>query len=230
MERWIVTCEHGGNQVPERYASQFHVPDDVLESHRGHDPGALFLARRFARVGKLPHFYSTTTRLLVELNRSLDHPSLFSEYSSSLPDDTKDAILAKEYHPYRRAVTESIEVLLGVGQAVIHLSVHTFTPVFEGETRRCDVGFLYDPRRPREVAICDRWRKALSRSRPDLVLRRNYPYLGTSDGFTTSLRRRFPPDRYAGIELEVNQRWPLGNAGDWRKLCQSLIQSRPDSH
>jgi hypothetical protein len=34
----------------------------------------------------------------------------------------------------------------------------------------------------------------------------NYPYQGTSDGFTTHLRKKFPDSQYVGIELEVNQK------------------------
>jgi hypothetical protein len=36
-------------------------------------------------------------------------------------------------------------------------------------------------------------------------VRRNYPYRGTADGFTTYLRRQFSARKYLGIELEVNQ-------------------------
>ncbi|MFO0945508.1 MAG: N-formylglutamate amidohydrolase [Planctomycetota bacterium] len=226
---WIVTCEHGGNHVPARYAKLFSVPSKVLASHRGHDPGALVLAKQFARVGSLPLFFSTTTRLLVELNRSLHHPSLFSEYARSLPDSFKEELIDGHYRPYRDAVVKKIEKMLDVAGSVIHLSAHSFTPVFHGETRRCDVGFLYDPRRPMELEVCDRWRVALAKLRPDLILRRNYPYQGKSDGFTTFLRKVFPADRYAGIELEVNQRWLLGDKKEWRRLRQSLVTSRPAS-
>jgi hypothetical protein len=41
---------------------------------------------------------------------------------------------------------------------------------------------------------------------PKWSVRRNYPYLGRSDGLTTYLRRRFDRDRYVGVEIEVNQR------------------------
>jgi len=41
---------------------------------------------------------------------------------------------------------------------------------------------------------------------PYWITRRNYPYLGCSDGFTTWLRQRFPERCYVGIELEINQK------------------------
>lgn len=65
----IVTCEHGGNHIPVRYAALFAAAGDVLKTHRGWDPGALPLARRFAKTLGTPLFFSTTSRLLVDLNR-----------------------------------------------------------------------------------------------------------------------------------------------------------------
>ena len=58
--------------------------------------------------------------------------------------------------------------------------------------------------------------------RPGLIVRRNYPYLGISDGFTTHLRKAFGP-RYAGIELEVNQKWV--RRPTWPGLQRDLIET-----
>jgi hypothetical protein len=73
------------------------------------------------------------------------------------------------------------------------------------------------------VAICDAWHAKLNVARPDLVVRRNYPYLGTTDGFTTTLRTIHEPEKYAGIELEVNQRWPLAAGNAWQGLQAALV-------
>ena len=49
----------------------------------------------------------------------------------------------------------------------------------------------------------------------------NYPYRGVSDGHTAALRRRFRK-RYLGLEIEVNQRFPLGPEKDWRELQEGF--------
>jgi predicted N-formylglutamate amidohydrolase len=108
---------------------------------------------------------------------------------------------------------------------VVHVAAHSFTPVLEGVNRTADVGFLYDPARPGEVAFATRWRDALARRRPDLNLRRNYPYLGYGDGLTRRLRREHPADCYVGLELEVNQRFPLQSGSPWRALRAALLDS-----
>jgi hypothetical protein len=46
----------------------------------------------------------------------------------------------------------------------------------------------------------------------------NYPYAGRSDGLTSALRRRHLPQRYLGIELEINQRHVFAGPRHWREL------------
>lgn len=80
-----------------------------------------------------------------------------------------------------------------------------------------------DPRRPRERTFADELRQALRATRPDLRVRRNYPYLGRADGLVTTLRRRFAEDEYLGLEVEVNQAWPLGDPLSWQRLAADLV-------
>jgi predicted N-formylglutamate amidohydrolase len=221
----ILTCEHGGNRVPAGFAGLFRIDRQVLQTHRGYDQGALELARAMSRHFRAPLIASTTTRLLVDLNRSEGHRRLFSEYSAALDEAVRLRLLDRHYRPYRCQVEALVAEQFAQGRAVLHVSVHSFTPMLDGQIRQADVGLLYDPARLLERQLCHTWQAAIRRLRPDLRVRRNYPYLGTSDGLTTHLRRQFPADRYAGLELEINQRWPQeGNPG-WRQLRRSLIES-----
>lgn len=219
----LLTCEHGGPRVPARYRRLFPDASEVLRTHRGFDLGALQLAQAMSRKLNAPLIASTTTRLLVDLNRSLGHRRLFSQYSETLDAPSRDHVFQHYYHPYRSQVEESVAEQIGLGRAVLHLSVHSFTPVLDGHERKADLGLLYDRARPREEAFCNRWQVALEACRDDLRLRRNYPYRGTSDGLTTALRQRYPDRRYAGIELEVNQRWPITGGPAWSRLRHDLV-------
>jgi hypothetical protein len=84
---------------------------------------------------------------------------------------------------------------------------------------------LYDPGRPGEVAFASAWIEALRRADPTLRLRRNYPYIGKSDGVTQVMRRKYPPQRYVGIELEVNQRYVEAGGPAWPKLRRTLVDT-----
>ncbi|ALC15003.1 putative N-formylglutamate amidohydrolase [Desulfuromonas soudanensis] len=223
----FVSCEHGGNRVPRIYRSLFSGAGDLLRSHRGYDIGALAFARRLATSLGVPLHVNGVTRLLVDANRSPSSRTLFSEFSRNLPASRRESILANYYHPYRRVVEAEVSAAIASGARVIHLSVHTFTPVFAGSVRRADIGLLYDPRRRAELLLCRKWQKHLQREDPGLRVQCNNPYRGTSDSVVTALRRRHDEMSYLGIEIEINQKFPQGNATGWRRLQALLVATCP---
>jgi predicted N-formylglutamate amidohydrolase len=224
----LITCEHGGNRVPAAYQALFVGHEELLASHRGWDPGALALARDLARTLEAPLFFATVSRLVIDLNRSVGHPRLYSAATRSLAPAARRQILAQHYLPYRKRVEDHIQQAVAAGQRVVHVSAHSFTPVLDGEERKADVGLLYDPSRPGEADLARRWQAALQASVPELRVRRNYPYTGTSDGFTAHLRRHFAAVDYAGVELEVNQRWVAPSGRKWSELREQLSASLLD--
>jgi predicted N-formylglutamate amidohydrolase len=183
------------------------------------------MAREFAKAFDAPLVESTTSRLLVDLNRSIGNPELFSEAIPREPSGLRTEIVKTHYLPYRERAECLVEQAVLRGHRVIHVSSHSFTPVLDGDVRTADVGLLYDPARKVESELCVRWRDALATRDPDLRLRRNYPYLGKGDGFTSYLRKRFGPESYVGIELEVNQAIVLGSASIWKALRGHLVAS-----
>jgi predicted N-formylglutamate amidohydrolase len=221
----VISCEHGGNRVPARYRRLFRGRSALLDSHRGYDAGALELALDFAAVFRAPLIYSTTSRLVVDLNRSPGHAQLFSRITARLPHEERRSILSVHYHPYRKRLEEHIGRAVRSGRRVLHLSCHSFTPRRNGHKRQADLGLLYDPARAGEKALCARWRDCLLASDAGLRVRRNYPYRGTADAMTAYLRRRFGPQCYLGIELEVNQKYPRRKARRWSALRPVVIDS-----
>lgn len=211
--RVVVSCEHGGHQVPEAWTPLFRGAADVLRSHRGWDPGSLALARTLARRLGAPLHQATVSRLVVDLNRSPGHPRVFSEYTRALAPADRRRLLETLHAPYRAAVRGRVTEALAGGGVVLHLSIHSFTPVFEGRERRTDLSLLYDPTRRGERALAAAWVEGLRRRLPGRSVRRNHPYRGVSDGLTTWLRRETGAEGYMGIEVEVSQRW-LGGEGD----------------
>jgi predicted N-formylglutamate amidohydrolase len=170
----LITCEHGGNRIPARYRPLFARSEALLQSHRGYDPGALALAREMARALDAPLFFSTTSRLLIELNRSIGHPRLYSDITRGVPPSLRREILENHYVPYRNRVEAHIAEAIALGSRVVHVSSHSFTPVLDGEVRNADIGLLYDPARPGELKFCRSWQARIEQSAPDLKVRRNY--------------------------------------------------------
>lgn len=196
-----------------------------MASHRGHDAGALDFARRLARALGCPLVSSTTTRLLVDLNRSASHRKVFSETTRSLAASERARILEAHYHPYRQRVEDLVREAIVQGDKVVHVSCHSFTPVWNGRERTTDIGLLFDPKRPLEASRCVSWQAALRARDPSLRVRRNDPYRGDGDGLTTHLRTLFPPSLYLGLELEVNQKFLSTHASRGPRLRQDLIHS-----
>lgn len=221
----IVSCEHGGREVPPAHAALFEGHEALLASHRGWDPGTLELAQQMAGELGAPLYAATTTRLLVDLNRSIGHRQLFSSLVSRLQPAERDDILAAHYRPHRDAVERDIASHIAAGQRVVHVAVHSFVPVLGGRVRHADVACLYDPQRAGEASLSQHWLTALGRRQGRLILRRNHPYRGSSDGLTKHLRERFGACDYVGIELEVNQRFVEQGGATWAQLRADLIAS-----
>lgn len=221
----LLSCEHGGNRIPAAWRSLFAGKQAILDSHRGWDPGALQCARRIAAELETPLLSSTTSRLLIELNRSLHHRALFSEYSRTLPENDRSNIIKNYYLPYREKLQQTIAGIIRRRGFVLHLSIHSFTPKLNHSIRNADIGLLYDPRRRHERRFAMDLQESLRNLDRNLKIRRNYPYRGIADGVTTYHRKLFKSGQYAGLEIEINQKYPL--AGDnraWCRLQNTIVQ------
>lgn len=203
----ILSCEHAVDTVPQVYQRYFTSPDyqSLLESHRGIDFGALAIANYLQAFFKCEMVVASITRLLIDCNRSLSYASCFSEITGSWSEQDKDHLIQHYYLPFRMNVEKIVRKNIEQGHQIWHLSIHSFTPVLNHQQRNTDIGLLYDPKRTNEKAVVLEWQQRLQ-SHPSLFrVRRNYPYRGISDGFTTALRKQFADKDYLGIEVESNQ-------------------------
>ncbi len=201
----FISCEHAVNTVPPAYLPLFKPYQGLMETHRGKDFGALDIATHLCKTFHCEHAIATVSRMVIDCNRSINHPHCFSEVTRDLPPLEKQKIIDTYYLPYRKKTETIIQNLIDQGHQVLHVSSHSFTPVFEGITRNAGIGLLYDPKRHGEKEVAREWRGLLNQQTPTYRVRMNYPYIGTSDGFTTALRKKHPEKDYLGIELEVNQ-------------------------
>ena len=214
----ILTCEHASNKLPAAFKKA--VPAEVLKTHRAYDIGAVQVFRRLVKLAK-PEFSceGKFSRLFVDLNRTITNKSAFSEYYDAL--ETRDKAAAKKakesatkyWNEYRAAIEKFVDSALKPktlaaksAPTIIHLGIHSFTPILNGKVRNTDIGILYDPTRPQERAYAQVIKAEIKRLYPTMKVRFNYPYKGSSDGLTTTLRKKFGP-QYVGIEIEINQRF-----------------------
>ena len=220
----MLTCEHASNKLPAAFKK--FVPADVQKTHRAYDIGALQVFRKLVKFAK-PEFSceGKFSRLFADLNRSITNKAVFSEYYGELEASDKNAAekvkaqATKFWTEYRAAIEKFIASSLSMPKrttsknraaksatTIVHLGIHSFTPVLNGKTRNTDIGILYDPARPLERKYAQVIKDEIKRLYPHMKVRFNYPYKGTSDGLTTTLRKKFGT-RYVGIEIEINQKF-----------------------
>jgi predicted N-formylglutamate amidohydrolase len=220
----LISCEHAVNSVPMAWRQLFEDNEDVLASHRGWDRGAVDLAHCLAESLSAPCLVARVSRMLIDHNRSPHNPGLWSEFTRELPAKEKERVVEEYYAPFRREAADWIAAQHADGRQILHLSVHTFTPVYEGKEREVDVGLLYDPGRPEESYFASRWKSHLLAARPQLRVRCNVPYRGRSDSHLSGYREQYPSRNYIGFELEVNQVL-TGSGVRWSALQKTIAAS-----
>lgn len=205
MLQLIITCEHASNSIPKPYQQYFSHALPILDSHRGLDIGAADVFNVLINMLNCYKLQGKYSRLLIELNRSLNAKDLFSSFTTQLSLLEKQRIIKTYYQPYIDEVQQQVEQGLFEKKRVLHLSIHSFTPVMNEVERKCDIGLLYDSRRVNEKSFCSDLKQMIISKNSELTVRKNYPYKGSADGLTTICRKKFG-DNYMGIEIELNQK------------------------
>lgn len=201
----LISCEHAVDTVPEEYHYLFETPEAKRHLKKSSDLGAKFVARTIAEQLGCPIVENNVSRLLIDCNRSLNHSRCFSKYTRQLSNTDKEFLITHFYQPFRTKAKELIEQNIQAGHQVLHVSLHTFTPVLKGFRQNAGIGLLYDSKRHGEKEVARIWHGLLLQETLPYRIRYNYPFPGNSDNHTKSLRRAYSEKDYLGIEVEINQ-------------------------
>ncbi|MCA9719414.1 MAG: N-formylglutamate amidohydrolase [Myxococcales bacterium] len=197
----VLTCEHASERLPAPWS--WPAPDRrLLGTHWSHDIGAAAITRALARALACPAVLSRFTRLLVDPNRALEQPGLFRELAEGEPVVLNADITPSDrarrlddyYHPYRRAVDRALEQRPGAPL----LSIHSFTPLYEGAHRAMEIGVLFT--RHERVA----WALADQLGHHGWIVALNEPY-SAHDGFACCPETHAERHGRAWVELEIRQ-------------------------
>ncbi|WP_336096298.1 MULTISPECIES: N-formylglutamate amidohydrolase [Roseovarius] len=147
--RWLVTCDHAANTVPDFVnGGDLGLPPEDMARHIAYDPGALGVARALAEALNGPMIGSNFSRLVIDPNRGEDDPTLLMKlYDGSIIPANRHAgpaeretRLTRLYRPYHAALAE----LAARRDDTIIVSVHSFTRQLRGRLPRpWHVGILY---------------------------------------------------------------------------------------
>jgi predicted N-formylglutamate amidohydrolase len=222
----VLSCEHASWTLPP--GDDLGVSDDELRSQASWDHGAFEIAAGVGEALGLPVHTGAFSRMFVDLNRPPEHPDVIPlvSYGATVPGNARLGPEARarriaDYHaPYWAAVRRDVEARLLDRGRCLHLSSHSFCPSLDPSVRVFDVGVLYDPAAGFEAELAERMMFGLRAA--GLVVRANEPYVGTAPALVTSLRQRYPKDRYAGIEVETSYA-VTRSAGGCARIAAALV-------
>lgn len=181
----IFVCDHASNALPSEYGALGLAPE-LFARHIAYDIGAAEMTRAFAAAFGAPAILGAYSRLLIDLNRGADDPTLVMKLSDGaiIPGNAMaDANeirrrIARYYRPYHDAIEREIARAKTAGVKPVIVSIHSFTPDWKGRKRPWHVGVLWDRKDARLAApLLDELRNA-----GDLVVGDNEPYSGELEG------------------------------------------------
>ena len=175
---FLLTCDHYGRAIP-RALGDLGLPEGELERHIAWDIGIAGVANALAEHLDAHLIAQRYSRLVIDCNRPPCAASSIPRLSEAtdipgnegLARDAAEARRQAVFDPYHRRIAEVIEHRLRENVPTVLVSLHSFTPVYEGTARPWHIGTLYnrDTRLPPLLL-------RLLRAEPDLVVGDNEPY------------------------------------------------------
>jgi predicted N-formylglutamate amidohydrolase len=231
---FLVLCDHASNALPEGYGTLGLAPSE-FSRHIAYDIGAAEVARGLADALHCSAVLARFSRLLIDLNRGDDDPTLVMKLSDgaiipanrevdAFHDRTEfDRRLRDFYAPYHAAIAAELQRLRAAGAVPVILSIHSFTPHWRGVARLWHTGILWDRDDRMPVPLM-----AALRAEPGLVVGDNKPYSGALKG--DCLYRHGTQNGLPHVLIEIRQDLIADAAGqaDWVERLARLVGAAAD--
>jgi len=147
----LLVCDHASCRFPKALGDMGLDPF-ARRCHLAVDIGAGPLSESLAASLGVTAVVQNYSRLIVDCNRELMDPGAFLEYGDgilvpgnrNLHQADKELRADALYWPYHAAIDEQMKRLKKCGPAPAFISIHSFTPVLNGESRAWQIGVLWD--------------------------------------------------------------------------------------
>lgn len=197
----LLTCEHASNELPPGYT----WPEEdawIVGMHWAFDLGIADMTRALAAELGAPATLSCFSRLLIDPNRPLDSDTLVRRVADgreiAFNRELNEAEVAARVERCWRPYHETLDAMVAAWPGVDLLSMHSFTPNYEGAVRSTEIGVLFDLDEP----WAERWYLGLQGA--GFRVARNDPWSGKG-GFMYSVQEAAVQHGRRAIELEVRQ-------------------------
>ena len=223
--RLLFVADHATNFIPESYG-RLGLDEARLQEHIAWDIGTLEVARavRNRTGGRL--LRAPVSRLLIDLNRDPGHPGLIPELSDGvlipgnmeLTPEERQRRLDVYFHPYHGLLSSEIDTMLETEAKVSLVSIHSFTPVMNGQARPWHVGILYN-QDDRLAAPAIDW----LRREPGLIVGDNEPYSGRLLNYTMDRHAEARGIPYLSIEIRQDLISTPEGVKEWSDRLSALL-------
>jgi predicted N-formylglutamate amidohydrolase len=141
----VLVCDHASNRVPQGLGT-LGLEAVHLADHIGWDPGAADVARRLSACLNAPLVLSGYSRLVIDCNRPPGHAESIAEHSAGVPVPRNRALTPIErahrinvfFRPYHAAISRLLD--RRSPRPSLLLSIHSFTPMLNGQSRPWHIG------------------------------------------------------------------------------------------
>jgi predicted N-formylglutamate amidohydrolase len=229
----LLICDHAVNALPDGYGT-LGLPPEEMKRHIAYDIGAYGVTRRLAATLGVPAISTRFSRLLIDVNRGLDDPTLIMRLSDgavvpgnrSIDEEERERRVRLYYEPYHLAIDSLIESCMAAGVPPVLLSIHSFTECWKGVPRPWDAAVLWDRDYRFAVPLLD----AL-RADPGILVGENEPYDGKLAGdclWQHGTRRGLA---HAIIEVRQDLICDEGGQMRWAERIAAVVRAilaRPD--
>ena len=225
---FVIVCDHASNRLPREYDT-LGLSSDALLSHIAWDPGALPVSRALSAMLDAPLLWPDVSRLIVDCNRDPGAPDLIVAESEGravpgnreVDEGERVHRLAAVHVPYHHAIAALLEGRAAAGRATAMVAVHSFTPVYLGQTRPWDIGIVFDDDR----RLSDPLIAALGRD-PGLTVGVNEPY-SPADRVYYTLTRHARPRGLPAVMIEIRNDLIADAAGQkaWADRLGAILAS-----
>jgi predicted N-formylglutamate amidohydrolase len=180
----FLTCDHASNRIPMALGD-LGVSVAERERHIAWDIGAFGVAEALAARFGATLVATQYSRLVIDCNRPLWRDDAIPTRSENtvVPGNvglSAGAITARQrelHQPYHAEIARLLDHRATNGQPTVYVSIHSFTPVFKGESRPWQVALLSN----RDRRVADILLREL-RQDSTLCVGDNIPYRLTDDG------------------------------------------------
>lgn len=188
---FVLVCDHASRRIPAQYGDMGLTEAERI-SHIAWDPGALAVSEQLVTLLDAPLVASTVSRLVIDANRDTAAPNLIWTLSEAtriaanenLSDEEREFRIKAYHQPYHEAIDQVLAARKSIGRNAILVCVHSFTPVFLGQSRPWPIGLIHGKNTHFTRALRD----ALIAEEPTLNVGWNEPYAALN-GVTLTLEK-----------------------------------------